>query len=783
MTRTAQWPRGNLPISVTRFVGRRREIAQVRARLEEARLVTLTGTGGAGKTRLAVEVAARSRRLFPAGAWLADMSLVADESGVAQAVVNALGILDRSPIPPAEKVVAHFGADQALLVLDNCEHVGDGCAAFADYLLSRTAELRILATSRRPLGLPGEHLFEVPPLSAPAPDGLANAAALGRYDAVELLIDRTSALRPEFKITEENGASVARVVAQLDGLPLAIELAASRLRSLSPGQLADRLERRLPVLSNPSPVARARQQTLRAVFDWSHSLCTGAERLLWARLSVFAGSFDLAAAEGVCAGPDLPEPEVLDVLDRLVAQSIVLSEAAGDQVRFRMLDTVREYGRDRLGPGAELTYRLRHRDYYLALARRLAAAWSGRDQAAALATLRAEHDNMREALETSMIDPAGPRAALGLVTALRQHWCLDGFLAEGREWLDRALSLPGQEDARKPGRGRIDALWVAAWVCLLQGDSAAATQRVDECDELAAASGDVRSMGFAASMRGTSELFLGNLPRALALFEAARDAFERSGEIEGLQWVLFQLGTTLAATGERDRAHVVATETLRISEELGERLWRSYALWVLGYETWLRGEPGAAATQREALAIQRAFNDPVGTGLIIETLAWIAAGDGDAERAARLLATAESVWALTGTAVAAFGPAFGAHHDECRSRIDLALGRGGMDRARHRHRYHSLAEAVATVLDESAPGAGRAGVAGPAEPSLTEREREIAGLVARGLSSRAIAGRLSISPRTVDGHVERILAKLGFSSRAQVAAWAADRLDPDDPGR
>ncbi len=367
-----------------------------------------------------------------------------------------------------------------------------------------------------------------------------------------------------------------------------------------------------------------------------------------------------------------------------------------------------------------------------------------------------------------MADPAGPGAALALVTALRQHWCVDGFLAEGRKWLDRALELPGQEEASKPGGGRVGAVCVAALVCLLQGDGPVALARLDEGDQLADAVDDRWAAGLARSLRGTADLFTGRLAEAQESFREARAIFETIGDNEGLLWLLFQLAITMAHQGDTKGAQAVCRESLKISEALGERLLRSYAQWVLGFELWLRGKEEGADMERKALALQREFNDPVGAALIIEALAWIAGRRGEPAEAARLLATAASVWSLTGTTVAAFGPTFSPHRADCVSRIELALGERGLLTARQRFRYQSIAEAIAAVLDEpGAPGAGAA------DSPLTAREGQIAGLIAEGMSNRAIAERLVISPRTVDGHVERILAKLAFTSRAQVAAWSA----------
>jgi len=778
MTAAGERPAGNIPATVTRFVGRRRELAEVRRLIAQSRLVTLTGVGGVGKTRLATEAAARLGSAFPGGTWMADLSAVVDGGQAAQAVASALGVVDRSTRPATDKIIGHFAGAVALLVLDNCEHLDDACAVLVDRLLSQTRDVRVLATSRRPLGLTGEHLFPVPPLSVPqpgdgadlaglaGPDGLGGPDGLSRFDAVTLLADRTAALRPGFVITDGNAAAVARVCTQLDGLPLAIELAASRLRTLTPEQLADRLERRFAVLTRGSPAAQPRQQTLRALFDWSYSLCSAAQRLLWARLSVFAGTFDLEAAEAVCAGPGLPAGAVLDELDRLVAQSIVLAEPHGSRMRFRLLETIRQYGRERLAEaGEEQPLRWRHRDFYLRLAQDQAAEWFGPRQEAGLARLRDEHANLRAAVEASIGDPAGPGPALAFVAALRSHWYAGGYLAEGRTWLDHALDLTGPA-ALADRCDRVHALWVAAWVSLLQGD-VAGLGRLDECDALAAALGDRRAAGFSRSLRGTAELFAGRIEPAIALFEEALASFGQIGEDEGSGWARFQLAISLTHHGDSKRAQAACREALTASEAHGERLCRSYTLWVLGFDTWLQGGPDAAGLARSALAIQRGFNDPVGVGLLIELLAWIAASSGQARRAAALLATAESVWALIGTTIAAFGPALGQHRAGCEARLRAELSPAELAAASRAGRQPTVEAAIASILDDPAAAPRRR----PRSP-LTAREQEIAALVAEGLSNRAIAARLVISTRTVDGHVERILAKLGFSSRAQVAAWS-----------
>lgn len=796
MTRAAGRPVGNLPVPVTRFVGRRDELAGVRRTLQESRLVTLTGVGGVGKTRLALEVARLVHRAFPGGAWMVDLSMVVDAAQVPQAVATALGVADRSTRPPADTVADHLRERETLIVLDNCEHLVDACAQLIAGLLSRTQQVRVLATSRQTLGIAGERLFDVPPLGVPQEPGTASTETVSRYDAVLLLVDRAQALQPGFALTETNRVAVARLCARLDGLPLAIELAAARLRTLSPDQLLDRIEGRFALLTGGSRAAGARQQTLRAMIDWSHSLCSEPERLLWARLSVFTGGFDLDAAENVCSGGQLDREAVLHLLDRLVAQSIVLSDAGEHGIRFRLLETIRQYGRERLIEfGEEAALRWRHRDHYLGIARWAAAQWCTPRQQVALAQMRTEHGNLRAALEASIGDPEGPNAALALATALRHHWYADAFLGEGRRWLDQVLALPPpaqRADVLSAPRvdvvpdARIDALWVAAWICLLQGDPDEATARLTQCLALAEPAGNERAIGFVRSLTGTARLFQGRLAEATAAFEQGLAIFARINETEGALWGMFQLAITLAHSGTTARAQAVCRESLALSEATGERLCRSYTLWVLGFDTWLQGDSEQAARHaREGLALQRGFNDPVGLGLLLELLAWVSASRDDLAGAARLLATADSVWGLIGTTLSAFGPPLRTHRTRCERRIALELDAEIARQARRHWQRTTVESAIASILD-AAPTTGADGRPADAVPNhpcgpLTPREEEVAALLAKGLSNRAIATELVISPRTVDGHVERILAKLGFTVRAQVAVWVATRAAATPP--
>ncbi|MGF7235528.1 MAG: ATP-binding protein [Frankia sp.] len=736
--------------------------------------MTLTGPGGVGKTRLALEAAAQARRAFGDGVWWVDLASLRDGSLLVDEVSTVLGLVDRSARPALEKVAGFLAGQQVLLVLDNCEHLLDACGRFADQVLRGGPEVRILATSRRTLGIGGEHLVVVPPLAVPDPD--ASPREVAGCDAVSLLVERTAALVPGFAVTGDNHAAVARLCAQLDGIPLAIELAAARLRSLSVPQLLDRLSDRFAVLTGGSRAGTARQRTLRAMIDWSHDLCSEPERLLWARLSVFAGGFDLEAAEEVCGGGDLPVARLLDHLDGLVAQSVVLVEPGVHCTRFRLLETIRQYGRDRLVElGEEEAALRRHRDYYLRLAQGLAEAWCGPNQSSGLARLRTEQGNLRAAFETCLTDPQGPRAAFELTVALRFHWTSGGLLAEGRRWLDTVLALPEQ-----PPPARMTALWVAAWVAVLQGDLPAVEDRLGECERLAASLPDRRVAAQALTVRGTATLFGGDMAESVKSFEQAATVLHDVGDLAGELNAFLLLATTFTLVGDMARAATFGQQGLALSQAHGERLMRSYVLWAMGIVAWRRGEPAdAERLLSEGLAIQRGFNDNFGVPLMIETLAWIAESQDDHQRAAALLVAARAVWRQVGTTIVAFGPHLADHSIRCERRTRSALREAPFQAAVDAGRGITKAAAIALALDEKPADTA---AAERWESPLSRRESQVAELVARGMTNRMIASRLVLSPRTVDGHVERIFGKLGFTSRAQLAAWVSAGSAPSGGG-
>lgn len=752
---------------MTSFVGRRRELADAKALMAQSRLVTLTGPGGVGKTRLAFQLAERSRKAFRDGVWEIGLASLEDPASLGPAVVSALSVPDQSNRPAAEKLMDHLAGRQLLIVLDNCEHILAAAAALCAQLLHTAPGLRILATSREPLGIAGEQICLIPPLATPSPSESYSPDGLAQFEAVTLLTDRARSIVPDFAVTVENSDAVSQLCNRLDGMPLAIELAAARLRSLSVTQIVDRLDSRFQLLTGGDRTSLPRQQTLRALIDWSCELCTPAEQLLWARLSVFPGGFDLESAESVCGFGALERTGVIDLLDRLVAKSIVFIERTGEQVRYRQLMTVRDYGAELLAgqPGGHEALKRRQRDHYLQRAGDMVATWCGPGQAKALAAMRVDHANLLSALEWSATSRGEEGRAAELASLLRYHWIAGGFLSDGRSWLDRILTLPGS-----PGPERGAALWVTAWVALIQGDRDAAAEYLTECHEVAVELNDSTLERHVAHWRGLHQFFSGNDTTSIGLYESAIRAHKAAGDTASALTALFQLALAQSYAGDLAQAVETCRESLELSGRHGERWTHAYSLWILALCRWHLGETAEARqATMDALRIQQDFKDAICTALSVDLLSWMAASESRFEAAAELAEAATAVWRGLGTTIEAFGPDLQAdslrsaeiisNHVSPRRLAELTTGRPRI----------SKDDAIAMALGITVPPRSDR----PGKPALTVREQEIAVLVSEGLSNRAIAQTLVLSPRTVDGHVEKILGKLGFTSRAQVAAWVA----------
>ncbi|MBB4673976.1 ATP-binding protein [Crossiella cryophila] len=758
-------PAGNLPAEVNTLVGRRPDIAEVKRQLSGTRLLTLTGVGGVGKTRLAARAAAELRRSFRDGVWLVELADLTGPELVPHAVATALGLHDDTGRDRLEVLAEQLRARTLLLVLDNCEHLLDACATLAARLLRAAPGLRVLATSRQPLGVAGEQVWPVPPLVVPDP-----AADWQPDTALTLFAERAAAVAPDFALTAENRPTVARLCQQLDGLPLAIELAAVRVRALTVGEIEERLHDRYGLLTGGSRAALPRHQTLRAAVDWSFELCAPREQLLWARLSVFAGTFDLAAAGAVCSGDGLLVEEVFDLVAGLVDKSILSREDHPGGARYRLLETLREFGREKLGAPARTTVRTRHCAHYLRLIERAEHEWFGPRQLETFRWLESEHANLRAALEFCLAEADRTEHGLRLAGALWCYWAGCGYLAEGGYWLGRALELsPADHPARRK------ALWVNGYVATLQGRVDIAVATLTEVRALAEADGDDVVLAYAIHRQGCLSLIGDDLDRAVELFDTAMAHYHRLDLLDGHVLMCYvELAVALAFQGEFDRAAQLCHAACALSNAAGERWASAYATFCLGLVDFCRGDLAAAREGAcAALRAKRDFHDLLGIVLAVELLAWVAAAEGQPERAAVLLGATEAQWGAVGY------PLFGSRyftepHARCAETAQAAISAAAFTAAHERGRDLTTDAAIDLALGQRPPARPRPDRA--AEPSLlTRRERQVAELVAEGLSNKEIAERLVIAVRTAEGHVERILQKLGFSSRARIAAWVAER--------
>lgn len=773
-SRTANQP-DNLPADLTSFVGRRSEAHAVRQLLAADRLVTLTGVGGVGKTRLALRVAHDLRRAFPDGVCLVELASLKDPDLLPHTLMDALGIREHSA-HAALVLTDYLRPRHTLLVLDNCEHLLEATADLADRLLRVAPKLRILATSRQALMIAGEHVYPVPTLPVPdvnvrLPPGLAT-----QFAAVNLFAARAAAVVPGFEITPDNEQAVIQVCQRLEGIPLAIELAAVRLRVLSVEELAQRLDSRFELLREGSRNLPERHQTLEALIDWSYELCTPAEQTLWARASVFAGGFGIDALEAVCADDVLAEEAILDTVAGLTDKSILIRGEQRGRVRFRMLETIREYGQARLRePGSEAEVQRRHRDWYLRLIEKAAAEWFGPAQEDWAALLRLEHPNVRAALEFCLARPDEVRVGLRMAGLPWFLWAALGFMTEGRLWLDRALALD-----QEPSLERVWALGTAADIAFFQGDEAAAAGLIDAVHDLADQLGDPKGLAYATHMRGLRAL--GTDPGAAVplLVEALERYACTDVTADYPNSVRPALTMAYLLSGDLDRAAEVVEEACAQCKQAGERWLLSYAMWAKGVLMLLRGElEKAEANLCEALQLKRFTPDSLALAFILDALGWTAAARGDSERAAVLLGASDQVWRTVGV------PLFGAKHllarrEQFQGMARQAMGDTGFDTSFARGGQLTVEDMVTFALRERHTSSVEPR---PAYNLLTPREREVADLVAQGMSSKDVAAKLVISRRTVDVHVEHIFAKLGFNSRTQIATWVTQQHAAESPDR
>ncbi|WP_327733933.1 ATP-binding protein [Streptomyces nojiriensis] len=757
---------GNLPADTTSFVGRGKEVSRLRQLLGRTRLVTLTGPGGMGKSRLALRVAAQVRRSFPDGAWLVDLASVEKEELLEHTVLAALEPGHDMGRRPLDTLTDFLDGKRLLLVLDNCEHLLKGCALLVHGLLASAPGLHVVATSRQALGVAGEHLLTVSPLSAPDPDDPGQDATAGQSEALRLFAERAAAALGEHAPSEFSRAA-ALICHRLDGIPLAIELAAARMRVLTCEQILDRLDDRFALLTGGSRAALPRRQTMRAAVDWSFDLCGPREQLLWARLSVFPGSFDLEAVERVGTGEGLSVDEVLDAVTGLVDKSVLSREGDDLRARYRMLETLRQYGRGRLGERGEAgEVPRRHRDHYRNLVLLAEAEWFSGRQTVWFARLRQERANLRAALDFCLSHSGQARAGLEMAGALWSHRLGAGSLEEERHWLARMLASDST-----PSPARVKALWADGWMALLRGDIASAHARLTECRIMADSLGDPLAKAHVEQFDGLIALFRDDFARAAPLFESALHQYRTHGNLGDVWSTLFLLSLSCCLSAD-SRTAVLCQESLALCEAHDAQWSRAFALWVSGLRLWLAGDIAqAVGALREGLGVAGATDNRLALAQCLEVLAWAQAGAGQYAEGAELLGAADSVWKQVGATLPGVGRLW-RHRTECKTSLLQALGHARFAARVRAGAAFTTELAVARAQGRPVPGPGAARAP---DSALTPREAAVAQLVAQGLTDKQIAAQLVITPRTAQGHVHRTLAKLGVTSRTQIAIWVREQ--------
>jgi predicted ATPase/transcriptional regulator with XRE-family HTH domain len=667
---------GNLPVPLTRFIGRTVELAAVKDLLrrepETSRLVTLVGAGGCGKTRLALRVAADLQSAYRDGVWLAELTPIGGSDLVVSAIAASLGVREQPGQPFLTTVIEHLQTKRLLLVVDNCEHLITACAPVLQGLLRSCRDLQILATSRQLLGIPGEIIWRVPSLGLPetGSDVLKRgdaASVVHDYDAVRLFVERARAMQPDFALTDRNLASVVQICQRLDGIPLAIELAAARVRVLAVAQIAYRLDDRFNLLTGGGVTVPVRQQTLRATVDWSYDLLSPTERALFRRLAVFAGGCTLEATvavgtEGLGArdwglGSDIregvagsPSPSALDLLTALVDRSLVQVQKSDGEARYFLLDTIRQYAWEKLDQANELdATRTRHLEWCRAFASRVRAESQEKQRRYWLDLLECENANFRAALEWSKLSPERIDAGLQLAAVLTDFWRYRIYIVEGRRHLTDLLA---RTNPMVTNRSRAEALREAAWLAFWQVDVDEADRLLDEAIPLCQSMGDARGIGRTLWVRGAVAIWRGDYARARDLMEEDLAVAREAGDIIQEAGALFSLGCVAMELGELDRAEELLNHSLAIRLAHGREWGTGFPRFELGNVMLLRGElTRAGALYRQALVTWQASDDRSAMALAINGLSWIASALDNAERAARLSGVAAARREESGTIV------------------------------------------------------------------------------------------------------------------------------------
>lgn len=747
---------GNLPVEVTSFVGRRHELADVRKKLTAGRLVSLVGPGGVGKTRLAIRTATDLGRAFPHGTWLVELAELQDPTLVGNAVMGALGLRDQTAAEPGTLLRSYLRDKELLLVVDNCEHLVDAAATFVGDVIRAAPGVRVIATSREPLSVAGEHVLPVPPLRLPAT--AEPLTQLRQNEAISLFVERAAAASGSFELTAANQAAVVELCRRLDGLPLAIELAAVRTRALSPEQIRDRLSARFDLLTGGSRGAPSRQQTLRTTIEWSYDLLAPVERTLLTRLCVFAGHFTLDDVEAVCCSADLPAADVVDLLSSLLDKSLVIKEDADGAVCYLLHETMREYTRLKLREaGEENAVERRCVEHYLT--RCLRFAREGRHRLLEwLAWAELEIDNIRAILRRCM-NQQDPRLGINLAVGLIWYW-VTRATTEGARCLDELLARD-TVPAANPW-----AYFARGFIAVLQSDPAAATPVLARGVVAARAAGLPEVLAQMLAMASIAANMADDRPSSRRLLAEAQVVADSAPDLGATLMTLQARALNGLLDGDVAAVRSAASAGARLSREAGDLYSLDMMLMNEGLAALLAGSLREAEQRfAEGLRLARQLDDRVAQCYVLGALGCCAAGSDEPRLAAQLLGAMENLRAEVGATInASLAPAVA----RATKSVTALLGRSTFEVEFLAGQRLSRDGAARIALRETNPPAAadqqQAGI-------LRQRETDVARLVADGLSNKQIGARLFISERTVESHVRNILNKLGFSSRAQIAGW------------